>query len=178
MTAQAALLEIQEAPREIVMDHAALLEIKRKIAILEAATEAVYTRHLEAAKAEALETEEQLERLKQKLADGVAACVEAGILESGAGKIVETPGRASIRKFTPEGIDKFREAYPELYVKYEKVTLSVSDVAKAIGDEGIKPFVEGGERGASTFEILSPLELQALEAMKAGKEKRSGRSKA
>lgn len=178
MTAQAALLEVQEAPREIVLDHAALLEIKRKIAILEAATEAVYTRHLEAAKVEALETEEQLERLKQKLSDGVAACVEAGILESDAGTIIEHLGRQSIRKFTAEGIDKFREAYPELYTRLEKVTISVSDAVKAVGDEGIKPFVEGGERGPSTFEILSPLELAALEAMKAGKEKRSGRSKA
>lgn len=178
MTAQAALLEVQEAPREIILDHAALLEIKRKVQILTEATEAVYERHLEAAKEEAFETEQQLERLKEKLAEGVAACVEAGILESGAGKIVETPGRASIRKFTPEGIDAFRQAYPELYTRLEKVTISVSDAVKAVGDEGIKPFVEGGERGPSSYEILSPLEVQALEAMQKGKEKRSGRSKA
>lgn len=161
MTAQV-ILE-QPVAAEIVVDHAALLRLKDKIATLQESID---------------ELEEQKARIRTKLNEGIAACVEAGILESGAGKIVETPGRASIRKFTPDGIDKFRKAYPEIYCRLEKVTISVSDAVKAVGDHGIAPFVEGGERGPSSFEIMSPLEVAALEALKACKEKRSGRSKA
>lgn len=161
MTAQAILEHPVEV--EIIVDHAALLRLKDKIATINESIS---------------DLEEQRSRIQDKLDQGIAACVQAGMLESQTAKIIERPGRVAVRKFTPTGIDKFRQEYPELYVKYEKVTLSVSDVAKAIGDEGIKPYVEGGERGPSTFEIMSPLELAALEAMKAGKEKRSGRSKA
>lgn len=157
MTAQA-ILEHPVAA-EIVVDHAALLRLKDKIFTINESIR---------------DLEEQRARIQDKLDQGIAACVQAGMLESQAGKIIERPGRVGVRKFTASGIDAFRKEYPELYVKYEKVTLSVSDVAKAIGDEGIKPFVEGGERGPSTFEIMSPLELAAAKALKEGKEKRSG----
>lgn len=161
MVRQETILE-SYVPPEIVLDHAELLRIKDKITKVNEAIN---------------DLEEQRDRLRLKLNTGIMACVEAGMKDSAVAKIIETPGRASIRKFTPEGIDAFRQAYPELYVRLEKVTISVSDAVKAIGDEGIKPYVEGGERGPSTFEIMSPLEVQALEAMQKGKEKRSGRSK-
>lgn len=157
MTAQV-ILE-QPATAEIVVDHVALLRLKDKIFTINESIR---------------DLEEQRARIQDKLNSGIAACVQAGMLESQAGKIIERPGRIAVRKFTPEGIDQFREEYPELYCKLEKVTISVSDAVKAIGDEGIKPYVEGGERGPSTFEIMSPLELAAAKALKDGKEKRSG----
>jgi len=157
MTAQV-ILE-QPATAEIVVDHAALLRLKDKIFTINESIR---------------DLEEQRARIQDKLDQGVAACVQAGMLESQTAKIVEKLGRVGVRKFTPTGIDKFRQEYPELYVKLEKVTISVSDVAKAIGDEGIKPYVDGGERGPSTFEIMSPLELLAAKALKEGKEKRPG----
>jgi hypothetical protein len=160
---QAVILEDSAAPVEIVMDHSELLRLKDKIAKVDEAIG---------------DLEEQKKRLMLKLNSGIMACVEAGMTDSAVGKIIEHPGRQSIRKFTPQGIDAFRQAYPELYVRLEKITISVSDAVKAVGDEGIKPYVEGGERGPSTFEILSPLELDAMQAMEKGKEKRSGRSKA